>query len=280
MDRHTNWRPERWLPAGARLGLTTGLAVLAAGCVPQTLPVAPEAPAAVKAAVHAEDGKGGLKRVPQASTCVAFGDFNLRASADGEHTAAQREQLLDQARRAYQQALKTDPKCREAYVGLTRAYERMGDHARAVETYHAATTAFPGDAAFRFELGMCHARKKEWDAALDAMNAALAIDAENRTYGNMLAYTLARAGRFDDSFAAFQRLTGDAQAHYNVARMLHHVGQDGPARDHLAKALAAEPAFAPARDLLAALDGPKPHTAAVASENAVPATEAVAPTER
>src|SRR5205085_859024 len=121
-------------------------------------------------------------------------------------------------------------------------------------TYHAATTAFPNDTAFRFELGICHARQKEWDAALDALHAALAIDPENRLYGNTLAYTMARAGRYDESFAAFRQIVGEAQAHYNVARMLHHVGQDCPAREHIGQALAAEPKFTPAREMLAAID--------------------------
>lgn len=263
MDRKTNSRPGRRTAGGARRRAMTWIALVCGGCVSPTLPLAPEtppaakpAPAAAKPAAPAEGAEPSAKRAPRASTCVAFGEFNLKASANPDHTPVQREQLLDQARRAYQQALRTDPQCRDAYVGLIRVYERRGDHARAIETYHAATTAFPGDPAFRFDLGMCHARQKEWDAALDAMNAALAIDPENRTYGNMVAYTLARAGRYDESFAAFRRITDEAQAHYNLARMLHHLGDDAAARQHIASAVAADPNFAPARELLASLDAP------------------------
>jgi tetratricopeptide (TPR) repeat protein len=226
-----------------------------AGCVPQsTLPVVSnQASPPVKSA---DNDKDLPRRQPQASTCVAFGDFNARAAADKERQPIHRERLLDQARRAYQQALKEDPKCREAYVGLARTYEQLGDHHRAVETYERAANTFPQDAAFRFALGMCQARAKEWEPALANLKGAVDLDPENRTYENMLAYTLARAGRYDDSLECFKSFVGVAEAHYNVARMLLHVNETEQCKQHLRCALEAKADFAPARQLLVELDHP------------------------
>ena len=60
------------------------------------------------------------KRDPKASTSVAFGNLRLQAAIDGSVQGVEREMSLDQARKSYNQALKTDPKCMEAYRGLAQ----------------------------------------------------------------------------------------------------------------------------------------------------------------
>jgi len=54
----------------------------------------------------------------------------------------------------------------------------------------------------------------------------------------------------------FRQGTGEAKAHYNVARMLHHVQRDAECKQHLALALKAKADFAPARQYLAELENP------------------------
>jgi tetratricopeptide (TPR) repeat protein len=236
--------------------ILAGLA-LSAGCVPTpSMPVATNpspSPVVIKSMEKADDAQ---KRQPQASTCVAFGDFNLKAATDKERQPLQKERLFDQARRAYQQALKSDPKNRPAYEGLARTYQEMGDYNHCVETYESALKAFPRDASFLFDLGMCHARQKEWTPALEDLNAAIEIDPENRTYLNMAAYTLARAGQYEESYACFKRIVSEPEAHYNVARMLHHVKEDDLCKEHLKQALAAKSDFAPAQQLLMEIENP------------------------
>ena len=84
----------------------------------------------------ADDDKDKPKQAPKASTCAAFGTFNLKASVEQKDKPAQvREQMLDQARRAFQQALKTDPDCMEAWLGLGQTYHQLGDEPRAIETF-------------------------------------------------------------------------------------------------------------------------------------------------
>jgi tetratricopeptide (TPR) repeat protein len=198
----------------------------------------------------------GPKRQPLASTCVAFGDYSVRAAADPKASPAQQEHLRDQARRAYQQALQVDPNYLPAYTALAHLYTTMGDEERAAATYQRALKSHPRDAKLWYELGMCHARYKKWESALAALQQATALDPENRQYVHTLGFCPARAGRYDESFRAFARVEDEATAHYNLARMLHHMKQDELCKQHLRLAVHANPDLAPARQLLASLEEP------------------------
>ena len=48
--------------------------------------------------------------------------------------------------------------------------------------------------------------------------------------------------------AVFAKLEGEASAHYNLARMLHHVNEDEMSKQHLQIALQLKPEMTPARD--------------------------------
>src|SRR5947208_4418368 len=92
-----------------RRTLVLGLGLLAgsAGCLNhQVLPVT-SLPEATAANVHKE--RDLPKRKPQASTCVAFGNFTERAAAEPNRPVSERDRLREQARKAYQQALEIDP---------------------------------------------------------------------------------------------------------------------------------------------------------------------------
>jgi tetratricopeptide (TPR) repeat protein len=248
------WLSAAWSRLGSwsvSLGFLLGTA---AGCVhQQTTPIQPPEPAVTQKIEKPDEGP---QRLPKASTCAAFGTFNLKAYAQPDRTPIQKQQLLDQARRAFQQAIKEDPKLVDAYQGLAQAYQEMGDQDRAEATYESALKISPKDAPLRFALGMSQARAKRWDLAISNMDQACQLEPENRAYTDMLAYTLARAGRFDDSFAVFKKTVGDAQAHYNLARMYHHLKNDTACLEELCLALAANPDHKDARIFLNQLKHP------------------------
>ena len=245
----------RFLSSPGR-SLATAFLVIAAGCVPQTsLPLTSNSAAPVPAADSHKDDTG--KRQPHAVTCVAFGDFHLKASSDSERPPAQKEQILDQARRAYQQALKLDPKSVGAYRGLARTYQQLGDHERTLATYQSGLNVRPEEPSLWFELGMFQAKEKDWKPALENLKKATQLDPENRIYQDMLAYSLARAGRYDESFQCFKRTVGEAKAHYNVARMLCHVKENELAKEHLRLAVQSSPDLLAARQMLNELESPK-----------------------
>ncbi|HZU37659.1 MAG TPA: tetratricopeptide repeat protein [Gemmataceae bacterium] len=204
------------------------------------------------------------QQTPHAQTCVAFADYQARSATDPHRTPLDKEQLQDRARRSYEQALKIDAGYLPAYVGLARLYQAMGDTERALETYRKGLERVPGSPVLSYEQGTCLARLHKWSAAVTSLQAAVAHDAENRGYIKTLAFCLGRAGRFDESLACFRQVTGEAQAHYDLARLLHHMGENEHCRKELKLALAVQPDLASATQLLAELDKPSQPTAQAA----------------
>src|SRR5262249_21619533 len=112
-----------------------------------------------------------------------------------------------------------------------------------------------------WELGICHARAREWDHAVSCLRKAYELDPENRFpgYGNSLGYCLARVGKYEESLAIFRKTTNEADAQFQLAQMLHHVKQDDMSRHHLRLALKANPNLVEARKMLAELENaPRP----------------------
>jgi tetratricopeptide (TPR) repeat protein len=240
------------------LCLTTGVP----GCVPHgPLPLVssdakstplPAPPAAVAETGAVSDGR---PHKPHAATYAAAGSLAEKTADDPKRGPADREHLLEEARQAYQQAIAADPDYLPAQQALARLYLKQGDQDRALATYQKALAAHPKEAALWFELGMCYSRQKKWDEALVNLRKAVELDPENRPYVNTLGFALARAGNDDESVACFEKISGPAQAHYNVARMLHHLKQDERSRQHLELALRADPKLDAARSLLDELGG-------------------------
>jgi tetratricopeptide (TPR) repeat protein len=202
------------------------------------------------------------KRTPKATTCVAKGDWHASEAAASENASAYAEQHRNLARVSYQQAIQIDPKCLTAYQGLANLYVAMEDFGHAVETYKKALEISPKDGGLWFDLGMVHARHKDWNASLEALNKAVQLDPENRQYVNTLGYALARAGRTQDALVCFSRVQDPAKAHYNLARMLEHMGQPEPAKNELREALRVDPNLTAASEMLGRLEGPATQSAA------------------
>jgi len=217
---------------------------------PPPAPVVP--PPGVPIAKEAEKPK----RSPNPATCVAAGQFLEReATLSTKATPLEKQQELDKARRAYQQALSRDPKYMPAYNALAHLYVEIGDFERAMATYQKGLQKNPKETALWHDLGMFHARKKEWDAAVTCLSKAVELDPENRQYTNALGFCLARAGRYRESLSLFSKSSGQAVAYYNVGRMLHHNNQDELSRQYLRQALALSPNFPEAQQMLASLNG-------------------------
>jgi tetratricopeptide (TPR) repeat protein len=195
------------------------------------------------------------KRQPKPETCVAYATFRSQEAQAPSCPAQDRQQFRDQARLAYQQAIQIDPKHVPAYLGLARLYVESEDTAHAVETYQKGIKAVPKEAALWYELGMCQGRRKEWGPALESLNKAAELQPDNHQFANALGYGLARAGRYDEALGCFQRVNGEGRAHYKLARMLQHMGQNDLARRQLELALEKDPRLAEAQGLLKEMDG-------------------------
>lgn len=244
------------------LVLALGL-VGAAGCVPDNS--ARPAPAAPPPLV--EKAKDPPKHPPKhPETLVALGDYFATGADSAPAGSAQQERLYEQARAQYEQALQIDPNHLPAFQSLGKLYVKMGDLDGAVKWYRKGLDKQPKEASLWLDLGMCHARRKEWAPAIDALRHAADLQPENKQNWNMLGSCLVRAGHPDEAFAAFRKGGSEAQAHYHMAFMLHHMKQDAEARQHLQAIAQNDPNFAKAQRLLAQVDGQAP-----ADPNVLPA---------
>jgi tetratricopeptide (TPR) repeat protein len=198
------------------------------------------------------------KRDPKPSTSVAFGNLHLQAAIDGSVQGAEREASLEQARKSYNQAIKTDAKCMDAYRGLAQVEQNCGNYQGALAWYRKGLAVDAKQAQLYYEMGICQARHGDWAAAQDSISKACDLDADNRIYVKTLAFCLGKNGRYDDSIACFKRVMDEGQAHYNLARLLHHDNHDDLSRLHIQLALQANPKLTQAQDFLAQMDGRQP----------------------
>jgi tetratricopeptide (TPR) repeat protein len=209
------------------------------------------------------------KKQPKPATLIALGRLSEEAASDPKNGPAEQERLRDQARQSYQDALKLDPNNLDAFTCLAYLYTTMNDHEHAIATYARAVKSHPKNAALYHAYGMCHAQAKEWEAAIINLRQAVTLEPEQRLYAHSLGFCLARVGKYDESYAVFAKVDGAASAHYDVARMLHHVQQDDKAKEHLQLALQAKADFAPARQMLTILETPATPASREAALNAI-----------
>lgn len=207
----------------------------------------------------------GPKRNPQPKTEIAFGELK-EVEADSEAGKKEPEiqaRLRDEARLAYQHAIKIDPNNVDAYRHLGRLYAKMGDCERAFETYKKAMAKHPKDATLWYEVGLCHHRRKDLAESVKCFNKALELDPENRIYHKKLGFTLAWMGQIDQGLAHLARAQGAALAHCNIARVLIEREDRHGAHQHVTIALRENRELPEAQALLAWLEGPPRPSAAL-----------------
>jgi tetratricopeptide (TPR) repeat protein len=191
-------------------------------------------------------------------TLCAYAKFKESAAQDPAALEVDREHYREQARTSYMRALEEDPKCHEAHLGLARLFDTMGNHDRAVACYQGALKVRPKDIDTWMELGMSHARNKEWEPALTSMKQAVKLDPDARQNVKTLGFTLARSGRYEEAFDTLRRVVGAAEAHFCIAQMLYQMEQDGAARQHIELALHDNPQMKEAQVLLDKLENENP----------------------
>jgi len=238
---------------GTRVYLWAGLCLCATlGCT-QSQAIIPRESVPANAKIAKADDLP--KRDPKPSTSVAFGNLHLQAAVDGSIQGAERQASLEEARKSYNQALKTDAKCMDAYRGLAQVEQNCGNYQGALAWYRKGLAVDAKQAQLWYEMGICQARHGEWTAAQESVGKACDLDADNRVYVKTMAFCLARNGRYDESIACFNRVMDEGQAHYNLARLLQYDKHEDLSRLHLQMALQANPKLTQAQDLLAQLDG-------------------------
>jgi tetratricopeptide (TPR) repeat protein len=198
------------------------------------------------------------KRPPNAVTCAKYGDFYAQAAHEPGVSPVKAQQLRDTALKAYQQALQIDPKYLPGYRSLANLYWDLNDGTHAAQMYQKALQLYPKDASLWADLGLGLFRQKDFAGGLGALGKAVALEPENREYSNAYGYALARAGQYDQALVVFMRHNEPAKAHFNLARMLAHLGQPDLSLQQVRMALSQNPNLSEARALQAELEGRAP----------------------
>lgn len=155
----------------------------------------------------------------------------------------------------YQKALRADPKNLTALVSYARLHDREGRFDQAAELYQRAIAAHPQSAMVRNDLGLCLFRQGDTAAAIHSLEKAVQLDPKKKLYRNNLAKALVGASRVDDAWRHLSAAHEPHIAHYNLAYLLRDAGQSAAAEEHLNQALALQPGFAEASQMLAQLQG-------------------------
>jgi tetratricopeptide (TPR) repeat protein len=187
------------------------------------------------------------------STYVSMGGLTEQAADEQDRPATEREALRRQARQSYQKALQVDPKYAPAYVALGESYLNGGEREQAQEMFKKAIEIAPNDAGLWAELGAAQAKAKDWPNAVASLSRAVQLDPSNKPMEQRLGFTQARAGQYEDALNTLAKCMSEAEARYNVARMMKHNGQTDAADQQLQLALKANPEFDAARQML--MDG-------------------------
>jgi tetratricopeptide (TPR) repeat protein len=197
------------------------------------------------------------KKNPTPKTCTVWGDW-AAGEADASQSPVDANAKRDQARKAYQQALKLDPNYLPAYQGLAKLYLALQDPEHAVATLQTGLKHHPKEAVLYFDLGMIYSNRKEWGPALENFTKAAQLEPENRLYVNTLGHAQARAGKPEEALKTYLRVNPEAKAYLNVARMMLHLNQPEQCRQYLQTALQKDPNVSGGHELVVQLYGGDP----------------------
>jgi tetratricopeptide (TPR) repeat protein len=183
-------------------------------------------------------------------TYVTMGALKEQAAEEGDRPQAERDAYRYQARQSYQDALKVDPKFAPAYVALAKSYAATDEKDKSQAMFAKAVALKPNDGNLWYEMGAAQARAKDFPAAVQSLTKATQLDPDNKAAQKLLGFTLARGGWYEPALNALAKCMPEAEARYNVGRMMQHNGQAEAAAVQLQLALRADPSFEPARALL------------------------------
>ena len=160
----------------------------------------------------------------------------------------------------YRQVLAMAPQDYRTLVSLARLHDRQGDFPLAESLYRQATSVAADNPLAFNDLGLCYARHGMVQPAIAAIERAVALQPLNPLYRNNLATLLVDSHRTDEAFQHLSAAHGEAVAHYNLGVLLCRRQKRDSARQHLAAAVALDPSFAAARQLLETLQPPADNT--------------------
>ncbi len=164
---------------------------------------------------------------------------------------------LDEARRAYEQALAITPQNPAAYNNLGTIHEAQGNLPAAIDCYRRAAAQHSGYPDPHNNLGIALEKQGDSLAAAECFRRAIEIEPRYARGHYNLGVNLARRGMREEAFHALSHAIDAApdyaEAHYALAMTHQQLGQTERARVEYERALALRPNWAEAASSLGSL---------------------------
>lgn len=123
----------------------------------------------------------------------------------------------DQAQFMLEQVIRERPTFAPAYVELAEIQKRRRNVDAAIEALLAGLRACPRDAVLLNDIGMCLVIKGQFDRALSMFEQAAAAESGNIRYRANAAMALGMLGRYEEALALYEQVLTPQDAHYNLA---------------------------------------------------------------
>lgn len=162
----------------------------------------------------------------------------------------------DEARGAYQTALKKNPKSVEALVGLARLDELSQLPKLAERGYQEALKTHPKSALAMHALGKFYVNQERWKEGTHYLEMAARAESNNTRYQYDLGLALAQQGQYSAALEPMSVAIGEAEAHYNIGYLLKEAGRTQEARSYFQQAVALNPEMSQAEHWLKGLKAP------------------------
>lgn len=133
------------------------------------------------------------------------------------------------------------PQLAEANNLLGLAYDRLGWHRQAAESYARALTVAPKDWVVLANLGYSLYLADDYAGALKRLNQAARLAPSEPVIFNNLGIVSARLGRHDDAYKNFAKASNEYEAHVKLAGILEDQRRDKEAVKHYEAALRLQP---------------------------------------
>lgn len=163
----------------------------------------------------------------------------------------------DEAEAEFRRALATSPKYTAAWVNLARAHAARGRADEALSAYRHALEIDPTDRTARLQVAVTLRKTGKADEAIAEYRTLLAQHPRFVKAWFNLGIALAAEDRGDEAIAAYEQALAYEQDHFgarkNLGLLLLRLDRAGPAQQHLADALEAQPADPELRLALAEL---------------------------
>jgi tetratricopeptide (TPR) repeat protein len=198
------------------------------------------------------------------SSIVQIADVQAAVVADEARSPQDRQNAVALAKKNYRRAIQLDPKYIPAYLGLAHVCSDAGEHDEAILVLDTALAKFPREGQLWYDRGMVMGRLRRYDEAIRNLQKAVEIDSKNPKYGKSMGLMLARMGRDEEGVAWLKKWMSEADARYNVARLMEHMGLTAESQRQLQLALKADPGHQATLELLneqasTAINAPSPY---------------------